>query len=82
MLTAFLSGPGTGVDEAVAEVRRAASGRPVVLASYLLAPGFFQDRLLAAARRHGAHATAPLGAHAGLVDLVTARYREALLDAG
>jgi len=76
-VTAFLSGPGCGVDEAVAWARRVAGDAPVVLVSYLLAPGFFQDRLDDAARRLGVGATAPLGAHPELVGLVTARYRAA-----
>ncbi len=77
VVTAFLSGPGTGVDEAVGEARRASDGGSVVLASYLLAPGLFQDRLLAAARRDDVPATAPIGAHPGPVGLVAARYRAA-----
>lgn len=59
----------------VADVVRALSrtGRRVVVASYLLAPGVFHNRL----DDCGAHAvTMPLGAHPGLVDLLADRFAQ------
>lgn len=50
--------------------------RRVIVASYLLADGLFQERL----RASGADAvTAPLGVHAGVVRLVASRFRRARL---
>ncbi|WP_236795886.1 sirohydrochlorin chelatase [Amycolatopsis sp. GM8] len=55
------------------EAVQAVGGR-VAVASWLLAPGLFQQRLEAA----GADVVAePLGAHPGVVDLVLRRYRQA-----
>ena len=52
-----------------------AAGRRVFIAPYLLAPGLFHDRL----QDCGAFAVAaPLGAHADVVDLLTARFTTAL----
>jgi sirohydrochlorin ferrochelatase len=57
-------------------VRRARStGRPVSIASYLLAPGHFSARLQAAATDHVAE---PLGPHADIARLALRRYDEAL----
>lgn len=64
------------IDEAVAGVT--ADGRPVAVASYLLARGFFYDRLQrVAADVH----TAPLLPHPAINDLVLRRYDEALRGA-
>ena len=61
------------VAEAVAAQRRR-SHRRVVVASYLLADGLFQDRL----RDSGADlVSAPLGTHPGLVRLTANRFRRA-----
>ena len=61
------------VPEAVAAARRAGAQR-VVVASYLLAPGFFHDRLLAS----GADlVTAPLTPDPRLADLVLDRFDQA-----
>jgi sirohydrochlorin ferrochelatase len=58
------------VDELV-DGLRSAGRRRVFIASYLLAPGLFHDRLTGC----GATAvTAPLGVHPGIVDLVVARF--------
>jgi sirohydrochlorin ferrochelatase len=63
------------VPDAVASLRRRGARR-VVVASYLLAEGLFQERLRAA----GADAVAaPLGVHAGVVRLVASRFRRARL---
>jgi sirohydrochlorin ferrochelatase len=52
--------------------------RRVVVASYLLADGLFQDRL----RASGADVVAdPLGTHPGVVRLLAARFRRAVLPA-
>jgi len=70
---AFAAASRPGVGEAVAELR-ARTGRPVAVASYLLAPGHFHDQL------HQAGAdwvTAPLGGHPALAGVVIDRYRAA-----
>jgi sirohydrochlorin ferrochelatase len=55
---------------------RARGARRVIVASYLLAEGLFQERL----RESGADAVAaPLGVHAGVVRLVASRFRRARL---
>ncbi|MDQ4119713.1 MAG: sirohydrochlorin chelatase, partial [Actinomycetota bacterium] len=61
------------VSALVAALRRAGERR-VSVASWLLAPGVFQDRL----RRSGADVVAgPLGVHRHVVDAVLGRYRGA-----
>jgi sirohydrochlorin ferrochelatase len=70
---AFATGPGPRVDEAVGELQ-ARAGKPVAIASYLLAPGHFQDQLPHAGARW---VTAPLGGHPALAGLVIDRYRTA-----
>ena len=61
------------VADAVAAVRQQGTRR-VVVASYLLSDGLFQDRL----RACGADlVTEPLGTHEGLVRLVANRFRRA-----
>jgi sirohydrochlorin ferrochelatase len=55
---------------------RARGARRVVVASYLLADGLFQDRL----RASGADVvTEPLGTHPGVVRLIASRFRRARL---
>lgn len=69
---------GTGlprVGHAVAALRRRRGGR-VVVVSYLLSEGLFQDRL----RASGADVvTEPLGTHSGLARLIANRFRRARL---
>jgi sirohydrochlorin ferrochelatase len=61
------------VADAVTDLHRRGHRR-VVVASYLLSEGLFQDRL----RASGAEAvTAPLGTHPGLVRLIASRFRRA-----
>jgi sirohydrochlorin ferrochelatase len=61
------------IGDAVAAARRRGARR-VVVASYLLAEGLFQDRL----RASGADiVTDPLGTHSGLVRLIASRFRRA-----
>jgi sirohydrochlorin ferrochelatase len=63
------------VADAVSALRRHRHGR-VVVASYLLSEGLFQDRL----RASGADVvTEPLGTHPGLVRLIASRFRRARL---
>jgi sirohydrochlorin ferrochelatase len=63
------------VPEAVADLR-ARTGGPVAVASYLLAPGQFQDQL---ARSGADWVTEPLGGHPAVAGLVIERYRKAAL---
>ena len=61
------------IADAVTQLRRQGARR-VVVASYLLAEGLFQDRL----RNSGADAVAePLGTHPALVRLIASRFRRA-----
>jgi sirohydrochlorin ferrochelatase len=63
------------VADAVADLR-ARGARRVVVTSYLLADGLFQDRL----RASGADVvTEPLGSHPGIVRLIANRFRRARL---
>jgi sirohydrochlorin ferrochelatase len=72
---AFASATPPAVREAVAELRTRTGG-PVAVASYLLAPGQFQDQLVAS----GADwVTEPLGGHPAVAGLVIERYRKAAL---
>ncbi|MEU9025331.1 CbiX/SirB N-terminal domain-containing protein [Actinomadura sp. NPDC048394] len=69
----FVAAGGPPLDEVVAERRRCGAER-VVVASYLLAPGRFLDRM----RACGADAvSAPIGAHDAAARLVLRRYDEA-----
>jgi sirohydrochlorin ferrochelatase len=62
------------VPDAVVAARTAAPGQRVVIASYLLAPGHFHDRLLEA----GADlVTAPIGADKRVAEIVLERYAAA-----
>ncbi|QIK85054.1 sirohydrochlorin chelatase [Sanguibacter sp. HDW7] len=71
LLVGFGAGAEPRVPAAVAEART--SGRRVVVASYLLAPGFFHDRVLEA----GADVVAaPLAPDARLAELTLRRYDE------
>ena len=70
---AFASAARPRVADAVDSLR-ARTGRPVAVASYLLAPGHFHDQLQCAAARW---VTAPLGAHPAMAGLVIDRYRAA-----
>lgn len=75
---AFAATGSPRIHEAVAAARRqtAGRGRRVVVASYLLSEGLFQDRL----RDSGADiVTEPLGTHGGLVRLIVNRFRRARL---
>lgn len=69
---AFASTATPTVAEAVADLRAAGHGR-IAVATHLLAPGFFADRLAAAGADMTSH---PLGVHPEIVDLIVRRYRE------
>ena len=68
---AFASAGEPTVDEAVAGLT-ARTGGPVAVASYLLAPGVFHDRLRASG---AAWVSAPLGDHPTVAGLVVERFR-------
>ena len=71
VLAAFASAARPTVGEAVVDLA-ARTGGPVAVASYLLAPGVFADRL----RTSGAvWVSAPLGAHPTVAALVVERFR-------
>lgn len=73
VLGAFTTASRPTVPEAVTELREQ-TGMPVAVASYLLAPGHFQDQL----SDSGADwVTEPLGDHPALAGLVIDRYRTA-----
>jgi sirohydrochlorin ferrochelatase len=73
VLAAYASAARPTVPEAVARLRDETGG-PVAVASYLLAPGHFQDQLAGC----GADwVTAPLGGHPAVAGLVIDRYRTA-----
>jgi sirohydrochlorin ferrochelatase len=81
VLTGYVSAAGPSVAEAVAAGRALLAGRRgggrrprVVVASYLLAPGFFHGRLQDAGADQ---VTRPLAPHPALADLVLRRFRQA-----
>jgi sirohydrochlorin ferrochelatase len=67
----------SGAGERLPAVLARTSGR-VAVATYLLAPGFFADRVTAIAARAGATATRPLGPDRRLATLALHRYDQAL----
>jgi sirohydrochlorin ferrochelatase len=71
--TAFIGTAHPPVPRALAELRAAHPGRPVAVATYLLAPGRFATSL----DRLDAPVAAPLGDHPALAALVLARYDQA-----
>lgn len=73
VIAAFAASGHPNVEDAVARLRQETRG-PVAVASYLLAPGLFHDRLASS----GADwVTAPLGDHPAVAALVIDRYRTA-----
>ena len=71
VLAAFASAGQPTVDDAIA-AQAARTGGPVAVASYLLAPGVFHDRLRASA---AAWVSAPLGDHPAVAGLILERFR-------
>jgi sirohydrochlorin ferrochelatase len=67
----------SGAGERLPAVLDRTAGR-VAVATYLLAPGFFADRVAAVANRAGAMASPPLGPDPRLAALALDRYDEAL----
>jgi sirohydrochlorin ferrochelatase len=79
VLPAYASAAGPRPDEAVRALRDAAPGAPVVVATYLLAPGYFADKVRDAALAAGARAvSAPLGAAPEVADIILGRYQAAV----
>ncbi|WP_211239470.1 sirohydrochlorin chelatase [Jiangella gansuensis] len=73
VVPAYVTTAAPAVGQAVADLR-AAGHRRVAVASYLLAPGLFQQRLSSA----GADVVAePIGPHPLVADLIVARYQSA-----
>jgi sirohydrochlorin ferrochelatase len=72
--TAYATGSGGTVADAVAAVRAGAPGRPVFVATYLLGPGALADRVARQARAAGAQVSAPLGTAPEVVALVRERW--------
>jgi sirohydrochlorin ferrochelatase len=80
VVPAYASAAGPSPAEAVAALSDHSRG-PVVVATYLLAPGYFADKISAAAVAAGASAVSDaLGAAPEVADVVLARYREALCE--
>jgi sirohydrochlorin ferrochelatase len=73
VLAAYLSAARPTVAEAVARLREQ-TGKPVAVASYLLAPGHFSDRL---ADCGADWVSDPLGGHPALAGVIIDRYRAA-----
>lgn len=79
VLLAYAAGPQPAVSDAVREARAAGRGAPVTVASYLLAPGFFQGRLEAS----GADVvTGPVLPDPRVAEIVVDRYRATVAAAG
>ncbi len=77
VLPAYASAASPTPDQAVAALLRDGAQR-VVVASYLLAPGLFADRIRGASLAAGAAAvSAPLGAEPEVADVLLQRYAEA-----
>jgi len=80
VVPAYASAAGPSPAEAVAALRADRRG-PVVVATYLLAPGYFADKIRAASVEAGAAAVSGvLGAAPEVADVVLARYREAMCE--
>ncbi len=74
VVPAYASAAGPSPAEAVAR-RRPRAGGPVVVATYLLAPGYFADKIRQASAEAGAAAVSGvLGAAPEVADVVLARY--------
>lgn len=67
-----IAGPDVPIADAVAAARSSDPHTPVAIASYLLAPGFFQSRL---ERSFPGLVTTPIGTHPLLVEIIVERYR-------
>ena len=77
VVPAYASAAGPSPGEAVRALRASAAGDPVVVASYLLAPGYFADKVRGAALDAGADiVSATLGAAPEVADVILDRYQE------
>jgi sirohydrochlorin ferrochelatase len=82
VVPAYASAAGPSPAEAVAALR-AAHGGPVVVATYLLAPGYFADKIATTSLAAGADAVSGArGAAPEVADVVLARYQAAVERAG
>jgi sirohydrochlorin ferrochelatase len=80
VVPAYASAAGPRPADAVAALRAAGASR-VVVATYLLAPGYFADKIRDGARNAGADAVSGvLGAAPEVTDVVLDRYRAAVAD--
>ncbi len=80
---ATLNGLGPSMEEACAAARRAAPGRRLAVAPYLLARGHFATQATRLARLHGATTVAEvIGADPLVARLVVRRYRQAVAALG
>jgi sirohydrochlorin ferrochelatase len=78
VVPAYASAAGPRPDEAVSALLAGAPG-PVVVATYLLAPGLFADKIREAGLRAGAAAVSPaLGAAPEIADVILERYLAAV----
>ena len=81
VVPAYASAAGPAPGEAVRALRASAADGPVVVASYLLAPGYFADKIRDAALEAGADVvSAALGAAPEVADVILDRYTEARRD--
>ena len=79
VLPAFASASGPTPADAVRTLRQAPGGGPVMVASYVLAPGYFADKIRVQASEAGATAvSAPLGAAPEVAEVILDRYLSAL----
>jgi sirohydrochlorin ferrochelatase len=79
VLPAFASATGPTPADAVRMLRQAPGGGPVVVASYVLAPGYFADKIRIQATQAGATAvSAPLGAAPEVAEVILDRYLSAV----
>ena len=77
VVPAYASAAGPSPGEAVRALRASAPGGPVVVASYLLAPGYFADKVRGAALDAAADiVSATLGAAPEVADVILDRYQE------
>jgi len=78
VVPAYASAAGPSPGEVVRALRASAADGPVAVASYLLAPGYFADKIRDAALEAGADVvSAALGAAPEVADVILDRYQEA-----
>ena len=78
VVPAYASAGGPSPGEAVRALRASAADGPVAVASYLLAPGYFADKIRDPALEAGADVvSAALGAAPEVADVILDRYQEA-----